>query len=150
MFRRVNEVTKEYEYSKSIAKAGPYDIPINFKDCKGNGIYINDVLLYESNKEKIYGKVEYEGPEPIIKANDGVTYYLKDYGRINLPFEVIGSIHFINGKYRPLATNIYKIKYLNMLIRDIEDKREQKIKENLQNKNLTNLIKELQEIISII
>ena len=37
-----------------------------------------------------------------------------------------------------------------MLIRDIEDKREQKIKENLQNKNLTNLIKELQEIISII
>ena len=150
MFRRVNEVTKEYEYSKSIAKAGPYDIPINFKDCKGNEIYINDVLLYESNKEKIYGKVEYEGPEPIIKANDGVTYYLKDYGRINLPFEVIGSIHFINGKYRPLATNIYKIKYLNMLIRDIEDKREQKIKENLQNKNLTNLEKQLQEIISII
>ena len=172
MFRRVNEDTKEYEYSKSIAKAGPYDIPINFKDCKGNEIYINDVLLYESNKEKIYGKVEYEGPEPIIKANDGVTYYLKDYGRINLPFEVIGSIHFINGKYRPLATNFYKIKYLNMLIRDIEDKREQKIKENkvnitpavlsaldkreqkikenLQNKNLTNLIKQLQEIISII
>ena len=37
-----------------------------------------------------------------------------------------------------------------MLIRDIEDKREQKIKENLQNKNLTNLIKELQEIISLI
>ena len=37
-----------------------------------------------------------------------------------------------------------------MLIRDIEDKRKQKIKENLQNKNLTNLIKELQEIISII
>ena len=150
MFRRVNEVIKEYEYSKSITKAGPYDISINFKDCKGNGIYINDVLLYESNKEKIYGKVEYEGPEPIIKANDGVTYYLKDYGRINLPFEVIGSIHFINGKYRALATNSFKIKYLNMLIRDIEDKREQKIKENLQNKNLTNLIKQLQEIISII
>ena len=37
-----------------------------------------------------------------------------------------------------------------MLIRDIEDKREQKIKENLQNKNLTNLEKQLQEIISII
>ena len=150
MFRRVNEVTKEYEYSKSITKAGPYDIPINFKDCKDNEIYINDVLLYESTKEKIYGKVEYEGPEPIIKANDGVIYYLKDYGRINLPFEVIGSIHFINGKYRPLATNFYKIKYLNMLIRDIEDKRKQKIKENLQNKNLTNLVNDLQEIINII
>lgn len=150
MFRRVNEVTKEYEYSQSITKSGPYDIPINFKDCKGNGIYINDVLLYESNKEKIYGKVEYEGPEPIIKANDGVTYYLKYYGHKNLPFEVIGSIHFINGKYRPLATNFYKIKYLNMLIRDIEDKRKQKIKENLQNKNLTNLVNDLQEIINII
>ena len=38
-----------------------------------------------------------------------------------------------------------------MLIRDLEDKREQKIKENRQkNKNLSNLIKELQEIISII
>ena len=37
-----------------------------------------------------------------------------------------------------------------MLIRDIEDKRDPKIKENLQNKNLTNLEKQLQEIISII
>ena len=35
-------------------------------------------------------------------------------------------------------------------MREIEDKRVLKIKENLQNKNLTNLVKQLQEIISII
>ena len=45
MFRRVNEVTKEYEYSKSITKSGPYDIPINFKFCKDNVLFIIDVLL---------------------------------------------------------------------------------------------------------